>query len=92
MTAVHFSYLEIAEKELTEEKAGDGESCSKGVDCDRLVGEEARDCDLLPGFKVDRVCVMKIIIINDNIDREDGRLVGYASQDCDLLPCMKDAF
>ena len=32
------------------------------------------------------VCVIKIIIINDNVDVEYGRLVGYASQDCGLLP------
>ena len=77
-------------KELTEEKAGDGESCSEGVDCDRLVGEEARDCDLLPGFEVDRGCVIKIIIAtNNNVDVEDDHLVGYASQDCDLLPGIK---
>ena len=43
----------------------------------------------MPGFEVDRVCVMKIIIINDNVDVGDGRLVGYASQDCDLLPGIK---
>ena len=87
-----WQFTKQLKKELTEEKTGDGESCSEGVDCDRLVGEEARDCDLLPGFEVDRVCVIKIIIINDNVDVEDGRLVGYASQDCDLLPGIKDAF
>ena len=86
------SLLNSWKKELTEEKSGDGESCSEGVDCDRLVGEEARDCDLLPGFKVDRVCVMKIIIINDSVDVKGDPLVGYASQDCDLLPGIKDAF
>ena len=32
------------------------------------------------------VCVIKIIIINDNID---DCLLGYASQDCDLLPGIK---
>ena len=34
---------------LTEEECGEGQSCCKGVDCDRLVGEQARDADLLPG-------------------------------------------
>ena len=36
--------------------------------------------------------MIKIIIINNNVDVEDDCLVGYASQDCDLLPGIKDAF
>ena len=35
------------------------------------------------------MCVIKIIIINDNIDVKGDRLVGYASQDCDLLLGIK---
>ena len=33
--------------------------------------------------------MIKIIIINNNVDVEDDCLVGYASQDCDLLPGIK---
>ena len=46
----------------------------------------------MPGFEVDRVCVIKIIIVNDSVDVKGDPLVGYASQDCDLLPGIKDAF
>ena len=62
------------------------------VEDGRLVGYASQDCDLLPGYKVDRMCVMKIIIINHSVDVKGDPLVGYASQDCDLLPGIKDAF